>query len=95
VNPDFITGFVWGGIVTLCVVHYWMRKEIRFLKTERRKIKTLNAIMIKAGYLAANGMPIYRTTDGGTHAPYPGMTDDQLRDFEKDLDIPSSFDRGK
>jgi hypothetical protein len=33
----------------------------------------------------------YYTTDGGVLAPHPGMTDDDLYDFEREFDIPSSF----
>lgn len=31
------------------------------------------------------------TVDGGVLCPHPGMTDDDLRDFETSFNIPSSF----
>lgn len=35
--------------------------------------------------------PAYYTVDGGVLCPHPGMTDDDLRDFESFFNIPSSF----
>ncbi len=34
----------------------------------------------------------YRTTDGDKLAPYPGMSDSDLRDYETAFNVPSSFD---
>lgn len=34
---------------------------------------------------------IHLTTDGGVLAPYPDMTDDELRDFEREFRISTSF----
>lgn len=34
--------------------------------------------------------PSYFTIDGGYLCPYPGMTDEELYDFESDMDMPRS-----
>lgn len=40
---------------------------------------------------ALSGVPQeHRTTDGGRLCPYPGMTDADLDDFERDMDVPCS-----
>lgn len=34
--------------------------------------------------------PEYRTTDGHHLAPYPNMSDRELREFEVDMDVPNA-----
>lgn len=43
------------------------------------------------GLFARTPAPTYYIVDGGVLCPHPGMTDDDLRDFEACFGIPSSF----